>query len=1140
MKWKKFAVLMLATVLLGSAGNFWISLSEVKAELDTYIPIKWAVIVMGGYNYYRDLTLNAIQRSEKIMQGRGVPYDLIPDVDIVAPIDDPPPGKYSLQYANGSLRYQAIILILDWWNNPIGVNQDYIYWAVDNGTNAVIFDRVAQVVPNLLNITFADVGFVWALKDTVCTVNKTFNDEIKEYPAGSTITIGASLQWHAIIHKYAKMTFWFNKTWDTDWSLGMANTTYGNGKVWYLGWCWNDAFRMDDATCKYVTTWAIWHFDFWGHAINFALNSVEKISVKILPYKKWKGAWIIRFDTDHCKWEDYWLPPESVLKTGWIWDYQYSVLGFGRSGGTNDLELTNGAPEGYIGIPSLKVMHTDVTGVLEVGLVGGLNFKAIVYNSTVGGGYDRIKLDFNGNNNFSDDTEYRLWENMTYPSVQGKLYWCSITPNATQPEKINIGWWQTPMLFTNESVPEKYRQYGHDYGLSYSFHGWQHTAVPAPGGGTYGMWNGTSFTQNATYIEEHFDAARYWMSYSFDPTGYGFEENEVIVSHPGDCHPDPVDSVIANLTWVLFSYPGQQYFYGFGRESPADKYWLSCSRTEDFWDRSNFTAIQEIVQTLYPVISTFTHALDENIFNACKSFSFPPYSNSIKPANPREAFQFWINAKYMLEHTVNAYYKNGKVVLEFTANNTLQDYVWKFPIEYDGNYFNGFSDSRSIGKIKYVYIEFSQGQGSQRLEVNYGSNPHIHDISNHIENVTQTYTIKNLTLQLWNASGSINVRVNCARLGHPSSVKIGGETTKYEYNPTTNICSFNLTFNGSEIIQLLWTYAPPNAPMLTSPLAARRFDPNKRITFAWVFNDSDTGDFQCAYRFQLASNNQFASPIIDTGKITSNSAYVTQTLPNKVGLYYWHVKTWDNHDAEGDWSVDQSIIVDKLNITLKDTTDNRTDVGAPVDVYFNITREYDAALFDRTKGTAYINGSLATWDEMNKYWKLSVTQGSVGKCFYQVSSITDTEYGITAISDSVGSQQVIWDKVLVTITPDTTKVTVGMQVNFTVTAVYAYDNKRVPSYIVDISRDKMHFAINNYTDTSAIASTHLYAAEKVTETIYGLNAFTSNSPTVTWTEKTMIQLLVEWITSNALVIVPSVELIVVLIFLLTRERKAKR
>ena len=86
-----FPALICFTVL----GNFFPTAKTKIANTspESGIPIKWAVIVMGGYNYYRSLTYNAIQRIEKVMQGRGVPYDLFKDDEIVMPTDSPPIGK---------------------------------------------------------------------------------------------------------------------------------------------------------------------------------------------------------------------------------------------------------------------------------------------------------------------------------------------------------------------------------------------------------------------------------------------------------------------------------------------------------------------------------------------------------------------------------------------------------------------------------------------------------------------------------------------------------------------------------------------------------------------------------------------------------------------------------------------------------------------------------------------------------------------------------------------------------------------------------------------------------------------------------------------------------------------------------------
>jgi len=852
-----------------------IKIGTANASQGDYTPLKWAVIIMGGYNYYRDLTYNAIQRAEKIMQGRGVPYDLFRDDDIAAPSDNPPLGKHSLQYANGTLKYQVLVLLFDYEpTDDSGINQNYIYWAVGNGTNAVLFNRVARAVPALLRLVPSDVRWDWSVLTTSHEVYETFNDENKEYAAGSTVTLGVTLQYHAIIQKHDEMTVWFNKTWSSTWSLGMANTTYGAGQVWYLGYCLNE-HRMDSAATKYPVMWTDRKMEFWGHSINFALNSAERISAGIMPYKRWKGAWIIRLDTDVYYWKNALLPPESVLQAGWVYDYQYCTLGYARTTGTADLSLTSGAPSGYVGLPSSKVKHTDVSGVLQTDLINTKTYKAIVYNKTSGGNYNRIKIDFNENKDFADDIEYAVWENITYPTVHGKLYWNRIAPDFVNPQSINIGWWLTPMLMQSEATNlPKWMQYGAEYGLSYSFHGWQHVAID--GSSTYPMWNGTQFTLNTTYIAEKFEASRYWMAEKFTGTGYGFEENQVVISHPFDAHPAETDSVIDSLPWVLFSYPGQLEYIGFGKNSATSKYTLSSSRQENFYEPSAFAAIEDIVKTLYPVISTYTHALGYNT-----SFSFPPYSNSIKPANPREAFTFWVNAKDMLESVPTAYYESDKMILEFSANSDLTDFVWKFPKDLNGKQFHSFSDNRSIGQVKhddgeYIYIEFSQGQGGQRVEVNYGPPPNAVSVtvagesppgSGSTSPPTGIYSIaenKNFSITATPSSGYAldHWQVDGAN---------AGSSNPYSFNVTTSNHTVSVFFTPVPMVTVTANDASPLGSGTTNPTAGQYqvaehsiFQVSAAASDGYVFDhwelDSVNAGSANPYLFNVSTSSHLISP----------------------------------------------------------------------------------------------------------------------------------------------------------------------------------------------------------------------------------------------------------------------------------------
>jgi hypothetical protein len=1133
-------ILLLSAVGCTSSINLGIT---IEVALD-YFPIKWAEIVLGGFDYYKHPPgRNAIQKVEHWIQSRGVPYDIIEDDNLEAPTDTPSQGKYPLQYANGTIRYQVIVVLMNNHTDTSAVvNTSYIYWAVGNGTNAVIFGTVAKYVPELLSISPTDVSYFFDTKITQinCTIHKTFNDGIIEYQQGVNQTIDLTYDAHSNVANTEGKTVWYTMHSDTgkNWN-GMMNTTYGCGKVF-----WNTVIPSSGHFLWYSTFYEYWedrNLKFIAHAINFMFKQVTKLDLGLQGYKKWKGAITYRLDQDWPIGIE--KPPEDALKAGWYVDAVICPLGYYANGG----ELTEGMPTGYTAAPSSNIKHgtwTDLVLSTEPYRVTSRTF--IVYTSTVEGNYDRIKVDWNENKNFADDPEFKIWENMTsnITSLMGTYYWGYID-NWKNPTKCGLAWWCP--LRERISDFSWWKEMGRQGYIHYGLHSYQHAKLGCSTEveGAFAYWNGSRFIMNQTWIEQKFTEAKNELAYCLGSTGYGFEADKVLVSQAGNEYKDEVDAALFNLDFVYVT---------FGDNAKNEPGWflyndrvnaMTCGAAmgQPHIPKS-FEALKDAVKTLFPIFGIYEH--NRGYYNLTFNV-YPPdtaYTDMFCFAHLDESFEFWSNARYMWMNTIDAYYKNNKLILEYKANSTLKDYVWRFPVEFDGKYFNGFSDNRTIGKIKhidgkYIYIEFSEG-GCERLEATYGTKPHIYQTSSYIENITQIYTSKNLTLQLWNASGSINIKINCTSLCQPNATKINGNLIDFDYDSITKICSFNVTLNGLTTVELLWTYAPPDPPTFLSPSVAKRFDPNKSVTFSWEFNDPDLDDFQSAYRFQLDDDSSFFSLLIDTGKVSSSYTQTTQTLPDSIGPYYWRIKTWDNRNAEGDWSDPQTIIVDRLKVASKGVTHNRTDVGSPVCVYFNVIRECDNTLFDGTKGTVYINESATTWDETNRYWKLGVTQNSVGRWEYKVSSITDTEHQITTVNDFMGTQEVIWDKLTVTITPEATTVTVGTQVKFTVTAVYAYDNERVPEFTVNILRDGKRFAVNNFTDTCSIEFSHLYTTENITEKTYGLTAFTSNSPTVTWTPKPLIQQLMDWMTSNALILVPIIQIAIILTYLLIREHRKNK
>lgn len=92
----------------------------------------------------------------------------------------------------------------------------------------------------------------------------------------------------------------------------------------------------------------------------------------------------------------------------------------------------------------------------------------------------------------------------------------------------------------------------------------------------------------------------------------------------------------------------------------------------------------------------------------------------------------------------------------------------------------------------------------------------------------------------------------------------------------------------------------PLAPTLT-PQA--NYDATTAATFAWTFNDPNTGDTQSAYQLQVQRVDTGAT-VLDTGKTASTTPsrnVAGGTLTNGLD-YRWRVMTWDALDAAGAWS----------------------------------------------------------------------------------------------------------------------------------------------------------------------------------------------------------------------------------------------
>jgi len=141
--------------------------------------------VLGNFEYAsHPAGASAIQKAEHWIQSEGVPYDVIEDDKIEAPTDTPTLDRYPLQYSNGTIRYGVFLIIMNNWRDSKAVNTNYVYQAVGNGTDVIVFGEAAKYVPILLDIYPSDVSYFIDYQISVIdyTVMRGFDDGNRGIP----------------------------------------------------------------------------------------------------------------------------------------------------------------------------------------------------------------------------------------------------------------------------------------------------------------------------------------------------------------------------------------------------------------------------------------------------------------------------------------------------------------------------------------------------------------------------------------------------------------------------------------------------------------------------------------------------------------------------------------------------------------------------------------------------------------------------------------------------------------------------------------------------------------------------------------------------------------------------------------------
>ncbi|MHA3964522.1 MAG: hypothetical protein AM325_013390, partial [Candidatus Thorarchaeota archaeon SMTZ1-45] len=195
------------------------------------------------------------------------------------------------------------------------------------------------------------------------------------------------------------------------------------------------------------------------------------------------------------------------------------------------------------------------------------------------------------------------------------------------------------------------------------------------------------------------------------------------------------------------------------------------------------------------------------------------------------------------------------------------------------------------------------------------------------------------------------------------------------------------------------------------------------------------------------------------------------------------------------------VIWDQIVVQTTVADDTRVNIGANVEVRVTLWLAYDSTPLG-SGDTVTLAGQVMTWDSVNSWFDLTVSQASVGLWTYFVNSSTETNFGITVLDTNAQSVDVIWDQIVVqTTVADDTRVNIGTNVEVRVTLWLAYDSTPLGSGdTVTLAGQAMTWDSGNswfdLTVSQASVGLWTYFVNSSSEDTYGITALDTNGQNI--------------------------------------------
>jgi len=195
------------------------------------------------------------------------------------------------------------------------------------------------------------------------------------------------------------------------------------------------------------------------------------------------------------------------------------------------------------------------------------------------------------------------------------------------------------------------------------------------------------------------------------------------------------------------------------------------------------------------------------------------------------------------------------------------------------------------------------------------------------------------------------------------------------------------------------------------------------------------------------------------------------------------------------------VIWDQIVVQTTVADDARVNVGDNAEIRVTLWLAYDST-FLGSGDSVTLAGQAMTWDAVNSWFDLAVSQASIGLWAYFVNSSSEATYGITSLDTNSQSVDVIWDRIVVqTTVADDTRVNIGNNVEIRVTLRLAYDSTYLGSgdSVILAGQAMTWDAVNSWFDlavSQASVGLWTYFVNSTSDAAYGITNLDTNGQNV--------------------------------------------